>query len=158
MAIRKRSSLIKGIDVSKPVWVYRTLRYGRKTKPLYSVMQNGRVKVRLHRVLLSGKWNEDCKFVVREAGRQKVLKTKRKNVHAFVVGYIANEAYTPKGEVGGAWGIFEDGRDLPWKITYNPYHAGYFYHPEHNKVNGTPIRGAGGVLLNENGISACYTF
>lgn len=31
---------------------------------------------------------QDAKFVVREAGRQRVLRDKQKNVHAFVRGYI----------------------------------------------------------------------
>lgn len=146
--------MIKGINIDKPVWVYRNLRNGHKTRPLYSVMQNGRVVARLHRALLSGKWNDNlCKFVVREAGRQKVLKHKRKNVHAFVVGYLVNSAYTPKGKPEGAWGINENGRDLPVKVTYNPYICGHFLGPDSH-----PLEGAGGVLLNENGISATYTY
>ncbi len=93
----------KGFDLSKPVRVYRNLKHGRKTRPLYSIMQGGRVIARRHRVLLSGK-NDYCIFVVNEAGRQRVLKQKRKNVHAFVAGYLASDEFTPKGKISGAMG------------------------------------------------------
>jgi len=46
------------------------------------------------------------KFVVRQAGRKKVIKDKKKNVHAFVVGHITSGVETSsKEEV----------------VTYNPY-------------------------------------
>jgi hypothetical protein len=32
----------------------------------------------------------NCKFKVYESGRQRVLKTKRKNVHAYIEGYMLN--------------------------------------------------------------------
>ena len=35
---------------------------------------------------------ENCQFKVTEAGRQRVLKQKRKNVHAGVVGYITSSS------------------------------------------------------------------
>src|SRR5258708_30255532 len=128
---------IKGIDPNKVVSVYRNLKHGRKALPLYSVMQGGRIVARLHRVLLAGKWDGDyCKFVVREKGRQRVIKEKRKNVHAFVVGYLVNPAYTPKDTTPGAMGIDENGRDLPARVMYNPYAAGYFFIPNSHTVNG----------------------
>lgn len=43
-------------------------------------------------------------FVVREGGRQRVLATKQKNVHAFVVGRLAEQVKV-EGE----------------RVTYNPY-------------------------------------
>lgn len=46
----------------------------------------------------------DAEFKVSEAGRQRVLKTKRKNVHAGVSGYILNAEIL-----------------LPYKASYNPY-------------------------------------
>ena len=47
------------------------------------------------------------KFVVRQAGRKKVIEEKKKNVHAFVVGEIS-----PNGI---------DTEQLEEIITYNPY-------------------------------------
>ena len=49
------------------------------------------------------------KFVVRQAGREKVLKEGSKNVHAFVVGYLLSNNETV---------VVEDKGSL---VTYNPY-------------------------------------
>ena len=49
------------------------------------------------------------KFVVRQAGRKKVLKEKSKNVHAFVVGYLLSDQESVVTESAGIL------------ITYNPY-------------------------------------
>lgn len=136
------------IDVTKFVKVYRNLKHGKSARPLYSVVQGGRVVARLHRVLLS-----TAAFVVNEAGRQRVIKEKRKNVHAFVIGYIRNNRYMPKGKIGGCCGINETGKDLPWKIRYNPYEAGHFI-----GQNGEEVEGAMCVLLNEHGITAAYVY
>ena len=122
--------------MSKEVWVYRNLRHGRKARRLYSVMQNGVVIRRVHRILL-----RDVRFVVRESGRQRVLKENRKNVHAFVVGRV----------VSSAFGINKNGKNLPVTIGYNPHNSGYFY-----GLDGKPVSGARGVLLNECGMTACY--
>jgi hypothetical protein len=46
------------------------------------------------------------KFVVRQAGREKVLKDKTKNVHAFVIGYVVDSVDTYNQEK---------------PVTYNPY-------------------------------------
>lgn len=123
--------------MSQQVYVYRNLKHGRTARPLYSIMQNGRVIDRRHRVLLTG-----ATFVVRPAGRLKVLQTGRKNVHAFVKGTLVDEH--------GAFGIDADGADLPVKVTYHPRTTDTFL------AEGRPVTGAGGVLLNERGISACY--
>lgn len=120
------------------VSVYRNLRHGKKARPLYSIVSNGRVVDRRHRVLLTG-----VKFVVRPAGREAVLKTGRKNVHAFARGVLVGPE--------GAFGIDHDGKDLPVRVTYNPKRSANF-----ETDNGTPVVAARGVLLNEHGISACY--
>jgi hypothetical protein len=103
---------------------------------------------RRHRVLLSS-----AKFVVSEAGRNRVLKSGHKNVHAFVIGKLVNEEFTPKDEICGTMGIDENGANLPWKVTYNPYIAGHFVGQTGEKVSG-----AGAVLLNEHGMTAAYTY
>ncbi len=51
-----------------------------------------------------------CDFKVSPAGRQRVLREQKKNVHAGVVGYL-----TDCGEIA------TDGIDLDVPITYNPY-------------------------------------
>jgi len=50
-------------------------------------------------------------FKVSEAGRQRVLREKRKNVHAFVEGYLTLPTY---------------GIDDLQRISYNPYKCGSF--------------------------------
>jgi hypothetical protein len=71
----------------------------------------------------------DCVFKVSEAGRQRVLRERRKNVHAGVVGTL-----TPA--------LDRFIRDVKM-VTYNPYRAGTFV----NKVTGEPIHSADVVLL-----------
>lgn len=82
------------------VCVYRNLQ-----KKCWSVMDQKTRRVIAHReylVLRNGK------FVVREGGRQRVLREHQKNVHAFAVGEIA-ETYTI------------DETDDRKRIFYNPY-------------------------------------
>jgi hypothetical protein len=65
----------------------------------------------------------DVKYVVRQAGRRKVLQEKRKNVHAFVRGYIHD----------GMISVHD--RDQCGKAVYDPYKYTSFI----NKKSGRPI-------------------
>lgn len=106
-------------------------------------------------VLLTG-----VRFIVRESGRQRVIREGRKNVHAFVEGElidaVALDGYAcPSGRGGGAWGI--DAREkkrLGPALSYNPRKRGAFIRED----LGTPVAGAGGVLLNAAGMSGCYLY
>lgn len=121
-----------------PVYVYRNLKHGRAAPPLYSIMQGGKVIGRAARVLLC-----DVTFVVREAGRQRVLREGRKCVHAFAKGSLVDSR--------GAFGIDEnDKRGLPVRVSYDP-HQGPHFMDSHG-----PVKGARVVLLNEHGMSAAY--
>lgn len=121
------------------VSVYRNLKHGYAAVPLYSIVHKGRVIARRHKVLLS-----DVTFVVRPGGRARVLRTGKKNVHAFA-----------KGTLVGSRGIFgidcNTKKPLPVRIKYNPYAAGSFLDQA-----GLAVKSARGVLLNERGISGCY--
>ncbi len=106
----------RGIDVRSPVRVYRNLQ--RKT---WSIQQDGLVVAYAPRVVLTG-----CKFHVNEAGRERVLRDKRKNVHAYISGEL-----TPVDE----WIDYlcfnesrfrEDYRPRIVEVTYNPYMRGDF--------------------------------
>lgn len=77
------------------VKVYYNLR-----KKMFSVQHNGRVVGWMDRLMLL-----NAKFKVSEAGRQRVLKERRKNVHAFVCGELME--YSPPDSC----------RD----VIYNPY-------------------------------------
>ena len=65
----------------------------------------------------------NASFVVQESGRQRVLKEKRRNVHAFVRGEFAPVPPDLKN---------------PYQIFYNPYHAGYFYRHDKSPVHTSP--------------------
>lgn len=67
-------------------------------------------------------------FKVSEAGRQRVLTEKRKNVHAGIV---------------GEWESFD--RDYDIAISYNPYKYGYFY----NKATDEAVHAARAVAFND---------
>jgi hypothetical protein len=69
-------------------------------------MESGIVRKHVERIYL-----ENVKFVVRPAGRQRVLETKRKNVHAFVKGAARAWTDVPLGAV---------------RVSYNPYKSGDF--------------------------------
>jgi hypothetical protein len=122
------------------VKVYRNLKHGKSARPLYSIMRNGRVIARRHRVLLTA-----ARFVVNQAGRRRVIQSGRKNVHAFVVGEWVRRP-------DSAFGTDEtDTRPLGMRIVYNPYKMSAF-----QTECGNDVKAARGVLLNENGISATY--
>jgi len=100
------------VDLSRKVEVYRNLH-----KDCWSVRQRGIVRFHCSRINL-----KDCKFVVQPAGHAKVVREKKKNVHAFVRGHLCDEA--------------EDIQVFCWDdIYYNPYKAGSFVdfedHPVH---------------------------
>lgn len=89
-------------------------------------------------------WLKDVTFKVSEAGRQRVLREKRKNVHAGVVGNISSDA-------------FDDTllHDDPKQITYNPYRFSSFV----NKETSEPVKHAQYCFISaangRTGISAC---
>ena len=101
------------------VRVYRNLHNG-----LYSIQRDGVVLGHASRVAL-----KRASFKVSEAGRQRVIREGKKNVHAFAIGELA-EVYGFQGfrgrHVGKLDGLQES--DLPPKfvsrmtrVTYNPY-------------------------------------
>jgi hypothetical protein len=86
------------LDPEKPCRVYRNLHTG-----LWSVKQ-GVIRFHTSEIVLT-----NAKFVVSEAGRQRVLREQRKNVHAYVVGYI----YPPVSFIAE-------------EVYYNPYTCSSF--------------------------------
>lgn len=95
------------------VEVYRNLRNG-----LMSVREvSGLVLDHAEQVFMS-----DVRFVVQPAGRERVLREQRKNVHAFVRGELRGFS------IGSNQG-FDDWEGWT-KVTYNPYEAPYFYPAE----------------------------
>lgn len=81
-------------------------------KQLFSLRQNSRVVNHVGYAHLL-----DVNFVVRPAGRAKVLQTQRKNVHAFVKGRLMATSHVNR------WPALTNWREA----SYNPYKAGYFF-------------------------------
>lgn len=130
---------MEGIDITRPVKVYRNLKHGKNARPLYSIMQDGIVKARLHEVTLSY-----VKFKVSEPGRQRVIQQGRKNVHAFVTGYLSKDPEM--------WSHL-----VSIHVSYNPYKYGYFYTTSH-WGNDLKLHGANAAQINESGITAAFAY
>jgi hypothetical protein len=116
-----------------PVQVYRNLNAKGQYRT-YSIRQKGLVVAHTTRICL-----KDCKFIVQEGSRQRVLKSGSRNVHAWIEGTIA-----PNGMVTTA-----ACNDLK-KITYNPRANNTFMSDNH------PVSGAGLVICNKDGVVAAY--
>lgn len=99
-------------------------------KKKFSVQHNGKVILHLDKVVLL-----NATFKVSEAGRQRVLREERKNVHAYVIGEM-QDYFEPEGVV----------KD----VTYNPYLYSSFVH----KKDLTSINKADIVWLNGKTIKA----
>ena len=102
--------------------------------------KGGRV-LHLGYIRLSG-----VRFAVQPAGREKVLREKRKNVHAFVRGIT--ETMLPVGFMGEAAGVsdeefFGDNLHLWTRVTYNPYRYESFVVAE----TGEPVYEADEVIV-----------
>lgn len=115
----------------------------------YSVKVAGRVVCHAAAVLLS-----DVEFVVQPAGREKVLREKRKNVHGFLRGTVmALEGLDGSPAIDGIDGMPEGNpfESEPVPITYNPYKDSTFV--EINEGSRVPVLGAervAGLIFTED--------
>jgi len=89
------------VDFDKPVQVYRCLV---RSGNIYSIKQYGYVVGHTEELTL-----KNVNFHVNKAGRERCLKKKQRNVHAWVTGII-NDSNVPCEK----------------KLHYNPYKASYF--------------------------------
>jgi hypothetical protein len=94
------------------VEVYRNLHNG-----THSIRRNGKVVKHLqhHQSIFL----KDVKFAVQPAGREKVRREGRKNVHAFVRGTVILPS-----TINGTTDEFK--KKMPYVVTYNPYHMEHF--------------------------------
>jgi hypothetical protein len=104
---------IKELVGDSKVYVYRNLRSG-----LWSIRVNGIVVCHTDYIVLKG-----VEFKVGKAGRQKVLDTRQKNVHAFVTGHVTR-AELP------AWTWTAPQREA----RYNPYKYASFVDSDEKPV------------------------
>jgi len=91
-------------------------------RKVFSVVVGGRVVQHSSRVYL-----RDCRFKVSDAGRRRVIKETKKNVHAKVLGELVDEFSCEGGRAA----------------TYNPYRDLTFVHRD----DGSPVFQADRVLL-----------
>jgi hypothetical protein len=128
---------MKQIEISKAhigqqVQVYKNLHLSTPETPMYSVRDSKTRRVVGHASVV---WLAGAEFRVSEAGRQRVLREKRKNVHAWVEGRLLGlEGY------GGV--------DVSAAATYNPYRGGTFT----DRASGEELLSAAVVLLDERGV------
>ncbi len=120
----------KVIDKNLPVRVFKNLKHG-----CYSIMQRGVIKASAKQVRL-----RDVEFRVRESARQRMLREKRSNVHAFAVGRLVD--YVHPG----------DDRELERmkgrSAFYDPYRFPYFVDGETN----APITRVSVAHFDEDGV------
>lgn len=129
----------RAIDMDKPVRIHRNL-HGRGDRK-FSICQSGLVVGHTNQLMLG-----DCKFIVREAGRLRVLREKRKNVHAFIYGWIAKN---------GAMGMLAcNQQPLPARIVYNPYEHSAFVCVD--LAEPFEVHIAMAVLINNKGVTSAY--
>ena len=106
----------RSIDFNHEVKIYKNLHNG-----LFSVMQFGLVVAHVESFTMF-----NVTFKVSESGRQRVIKEKQKNIHAFIIGTLSSvnaEFITT---------------DKCSSITYNPYKASNFYY--RNDDTFTPVK------------------
>lgn len=94
----------------------------------------------------------DCKFIVNPGGRAKVLKSKKKNVHAFVRGVLIRSL--GQSFCGMEPKIPDVQVDNWTEVTYNPYHYDKFVIKDWNEDYSTPVFGAEEVLITNNKVYA----
>lgn len=117
--------------------VYRCLKPDLRHRRVYSIMHKGRVVAQHDGATHAALYLLCPKLIVREAGRQRVLRHKRKNVHAMVSGFLALRGVPPLGR---------------WlRVTYNPYAA-----PTFTLVrSGRPVRAASAAKLDHGNVYVC---
>jgi len=108
------------IDFNRPVIVYRNLN-ARLSTHKFSIKQNNLVVAHTNELYLT-----DCTFFVGLKGRERALKTKQRNVHAYIKGLIIDrKSYFLRS------GKFSNYKDIV--VEYNPFKHNCFY------ANGKPI-------------------
>lgn len=113
------------------VFVYWNLHKGLWSVKALEGPDKGRVIKRAATVLLGG-----AEGRVSEAGRQRVLREKRKNVHAGIVGRLVHASDEPLETAGSL------------RVSYNPYKGDHFYYSD----TGEAYEGSAWALLQDKGV------
>jgi len=122
------------IDRERVVKVYRNL-HAHSPEEKWSIQQDGKVVAHAESLVLSG-----VEFKVSQKGRQRVLRERVKNVHAFLIGKLScSDRAEAVASSGGS------------KVIYNPYHCGTFITYE----GGFPVSFSHEVFLTSEGVFVC---
>lgn len=125
------------IDLTKKIRVFRNLN---KSGVWYSIRQNGLTVAHAKSLCVS-----NCKFIVNQKTRERIVATGKKEVHAFIEG-----DYTTSG-----MGTTAKRNDLKAKIVYNPIiYTGFTCINLTNKF--FKVDCARFVICDNNGVSAAY--
>ena len=112
--VQKSIEILDHIDPTKKVRVYRNLH-----KNCLSVKQGGIVRCHAENVVL-----KDCKFIVSEAGQRRVRSEKKKNVHAFVEGFVVSARRSDELLDFGWSSVYYNPYETDhWQLTNEPYDA-----------------------------------
>lgn len=118
------------IDRERPIRVFRNWK-----RDCYNLMQDGRLVGSARQVRIA-----DAEFLVRESGRQRMLRTGSRNVHAWAVGRLVDAVHPDEGR--------ELARPAGQTVVYRPREAGAFV----DANTGAPVHGAALVQLDEQGV------
>ena len=124
------------MDYGKKTYVYWNLH-----KLTFSIMQNQKVVGHSNQLYLN-----NVEFRVRERGRQKVLKDRVKNVHAFVVGRIF---FCPEADSYPMNDPIDEEKLGMWthRVSYNPYLDSHFVAKKLGEIGMKPVSHASIALF-----------
>lgn len=130
------------------VHVYRNLRH--QDQLAWSIVANegptrGRVVEVVSAVLVEG-----VTFVVREGGRQRVLRERSKNVHAFIRGEMIRSVPLGCDPSAASVESMAPGVEGLTEVTYDPYLHGHFFVAR----TGEPVVSAALVVATSSGVFA----
>jgi hypothetical protein len=126
------------IDAEKPIHLYRNLT---KKGIWYSIKQDGFVVAHATAICMS-----NVTFMIKKWEKERAIRTKIRNVHAFIVGRYATSGM----------GTSAERNDLPIRIKYNPFsNFGFYYEMCDDKKE---IKGARFIIANKEGVKGAYIY
>jgi len=120
----------KMIDKNLPVRVFKNLKHD-----CYSIMQRGVIKASARQVRLIG-----VEFRVREAGRQRMISERRKNVHAFAVGRLVDYVHP------------SDAREMEPIVGRGAFYDPYRYPSFVDRETKAPVTAVSVAQFGEDGV------
>ena len=122
---QKSVNILKHIDGRRKVRVYRNLH-----KDCYSVKQDGLVKCHADQVTLL-----EVEFIVSKAGQKRVRDEKKKNVHAYLEGYVVDARQADNIVDGKKSDTDLEAGLSDWEsVYYNPYECDGFMNTSTERI------------------------